>query len=276
MYLKAFIRILVNQQARDQRSAGLLFRVRSTSFLLFRCCGVTGGQDRGQDGGPEAVAFVVEVEAVGLEEFGAGLVVGAMVGSEHGGGDVDEVQARGGSAAVADEGIGGVHLGPEVPAGQAGLDGNIEDGGPGQGTADFGGEVFKVGQEHFGGFAGGDVVVAGVQDDGAGGIGEDDAVGVIFGIDEEGAAEAAVDGSEVGEGFLGIPQADAGAAYEEDRVWRRGLLGVETGEVINIRLPALGVGVISEGLAVQGDLCGSQARGIGTAGQGGYCKTETK
>lgn len=217
---------------------------------------------RGQDGGPEAVAFVVEVEAVGLEEFGAGLAIGV----EHGGGDVDEVQVRGGGAIVAEEGIGGVHLGPEVPAGQAGLDGDIEDGGVGQGATDGGGEGFKVGQEHVGGFAGGDVVVAGVQDDGARGVGEDDAVNVIFGIDEEGAAEAAVNGGEAGEGFLGIPQADAGTARKEDGPLGRGLLGVLAGEVIDIRLPALGVGVIGEGLAVQGDLFGGQAIGIGATG----------
>lgn len=250
--------------------------VRIIFISLDNYCGLTGGQDRGQNGGPEAVAFIVEVEAVGLEEFGTGLAAGAMVGLEHGCGDVDELQARGGGAVVADEGIGGVHLGPEVPAGQAGLDGDIEDGGPGQGGADGGGEGFKVGQEHGGRFAGGDVIVAGVKDNSARGVGNDDAVGVIFGIDEEGAAEAAIDGGEVGEGFLGIPQANAGAADEEDSVFGWGLLLVQAGEDIDVRLPALRLGVVGQRLPVQGDLFGGQARGIGAAGQGGYCKSETR
>ena len=79
--------------------------------------------------------------------------------------------------------------------------------------------VSIVGEDFVGRAAGGDVVVAGVEDDRARFVFEDDAVGEVVDVGDRRAAEAAVDDGQVGEGVGRLPEADRGAADEEDAVF---------------------------------------------------------
>ena len=76
---------------------------------------------------------------------------------------------------------------------------------------DFGDEFLKVGGDDLGGFAVADVIVAGLEKNDLGLVGDEDAVGVAVGV-EEGvfqfrAPKTALDGSILREGFFEIPHA---------------------------------------------------------------------
>ena len=94
-------------------------------------------------------------------------------------------------------------------------------------------EGLEIVEDAIGRAAGGEVVVAGVEDDHARFVFEDDAVGEVVDVGDRRAAEAAVDDGEVGEGVGRLPEADGGAADEEDRIRGRGVfvvVGFEGGD----------------------------------------------
>jgi len=182
---------------------------------------------------PEAVAFWREVEAVFFEEVGGGW----LAGFEHGGGGVEVVETLALLAEFLDGEVCLIHLGPEVPAFGAGFDGEEDDVGLGESGVDFFGEVLEIVDDDFGGLAFADVVIARVEEDGLGLIGEDDALGEVEGIFEFGAAEATVDRDEIGEGFLEVPEADAGGADEEVGLFRWGRFFVSGFKFGDVFLP---------------------------------------
>ncbi len=109
----------------------------------------------------------------------------------------------------------------QVPAFQAGFDGdeyhafalrNL--------IVDFLHETLKVAEHNFGGFAGVDVVIPGVQDNHAGAGSCDQTIEVVDRIIELGSAEAVIDSIQIRKGLRQIPQSDTGAADEDDiGVW---------------------------------------------------------
>jgi len=180
--------------------------------------------------GPQCVALAVEVESVRNEQFGSGPTLGV----EHGGGDVYVGESWIGRGEVADLFVGTLGQGPEVLAGGAGFDGDEVNVGVGQSAVGFADERFEFEEELFGRFAGGDVIVALVNEDLPGCIAPDESVGQGEQFVHLRPAEAAVDDVPVGEG-LGqvVPESEAGAADEEGGAggrWVSGVLGVEGGE----------------------------------------------
>jgi len=124
---------------------------------------------------PLAISFAVEMESVvdevlrigkpgGIEEDGEGVEIGPL------GIGIDDLMDL----------VIGLALGFEVfqPAGTA-LDGEIGATGVGKPFADAAPEFVEVGEDLFGGFAGGDVVVAFVDDDDGGIVGGDQGVEVF-------------------------------------------------------------------------------------------------
>ena len=96
---------------------------------------------------------------------------------------------------------------------------------------DFRAEGGEVGGDGLGRLAGLEVVVAGVNDDGARLAGDDDAVGVEDAVGKFGAAKAAVDRRDAREiPGEGSPFDDGGAADENDGVGGRWVCGVGLGE----------------------------------------------
>ena len=79
-------------------------------------------------------------------------------------------------------------------------------------------KLFVVFEDLFGSLSGSDVVVAFVEDDEFGFVGQDDAMGKFDGVGGLRAAEAAVDYGQVGEGFTGSPHANAGGADKQNGV----------------------------------------------------------
>ena len=119
-----------------------------------------------------------------------------------------------------------MHLGPEFPAGGAGFDGEVDDPRIWQSFADGVREGLEIGENAVGGAAGGEVVVARVEDDQARFVFEDDTVRIVKDVCNVRAAEAAVDDGETGEGVGGLPKTDRGAADEEDRILGRSVFAV--------------------------------------------------
>ena len=114
-----------------------------------------------------------------------------------------------------DREVGLVHLRPEVPAFNAGFDGEEDNVGFGECGVDFFDEALVVGDDGVDGFSFVDVVITGVEEDRFGLVGENDAVGEVDGVGELGAAEATVDGGDFREGFFEVPESDAGGSDEE-------------------------------------------------------------
>ena len=124
---------------------------------------------------PQAIAFAVEMESVvvevlrirepgGIEENGEGVEVGPL------GVGIDDLM----------DPVIGLALGFEVlEAAGACLDGEIGATGVGKPFTDAAPEFVEVGEDLFGGFAGGDVVVAFVDDDDGGIVGGDQGVEVF-------------------------------------------------------------------------------------------------
>ena len=187
---------------------------------------------------PDGVAFGVEVQAIVAEELFAGLAVGA----EQRRGDVDVAETVVRLREFFHAGIDCLHLRPEFPASDAGFDRQVENARAGEPVAYGAGKSLEVVENAVGRPAGGDVVVAGVEDDGARLVLEDDAVGVVVDVGDRGAAEAAVDDREAREAFGGLPEADAGAADEEDGIARDRILAVPLFEGGDFGFEAGGIG----------------------------------
>ena len=98
------------------------------------------------------------------------------------------------------------------------------------------------------------IVFAGVDDDRAWGVGNDDAVGVEDGVGEIGAAEAAV--QDRGERKIGRdrrPFTNRGAANENHRAQCGRLGGIGRGEGVDLRRPILRGGINARGEQERGD-----------------------
>lgn len=180
--------------------------------------------------GPKGVTERVEVESVGNEQFGSGPALGV----EHGGGDVNVGELWVGGGEVLNHLVGALGQGPEVLAGGAGFDGYEVDVGLGQSAVGFADKRFEFEEELFGRFAGGDVIVALVNEDLPGCVAPDESVGQSEQFVHLGSAEAAIDDVAVGKGVGQIvPESEAGAADEEGGAggrWVSGVPGVEGGE----------------------------------------------
>ena len=193
--------------------------------------------------GPDLVAPGVHVQTVVEEQLGPRLAIGA----EHRSGGVDV-----GEPCVAvdesvdesfDECVRLLHLGPKRPAGEARLHGQIDDLGVGELGVDQLDKLPKVARHLIGRLAVGNVVVAGVEYDRPGGVLEHDPRCEMVHVGSVRAAEAAVDHRELGEALSRLPQADARATDEEDRVFRRGILPVPGFEGRDVGSETRGIGV---------------------------------
>ncbi len=173
------------------------------------------------------------MESVFFEEVGGGW----LTGFEHGGGGVEVVEALALLAEFLDGEVCLIHLGPEFPAFDTGLDGEKDDIGLGESSVDFFDEFLEIVDDDFGGLPFADVVIARIEEDGFGLIGEDDAVGEVKGILEFGAAEASVDRDEIGKGIFEVPEPDAGGADEEVGLFRWGRFFVSSFKFGDVFLP---------------------------------------
>ena len=115
------------------------------------------------------------MEPVFFEEVAGGW----LTGFEHGGGGVEVVEALALLAEFLDGEVCLIHLGPEFPAFGTGLDGEKDDVGLGESSVDFFDEFLEIVDDDFGGLSFADVVIARIEEDGFGLIGEDDAVGEV-------------------------------------------------------------------------------------------------
>src|SRR6516162_10049225 len=98
-----------------------------------------------------------------------------------------------------------------------------------------GDESAEVGGDALRHFAGGDVVVTGVEDDQTRLVLEGDPRREMHGVGQVRAAETAIERGHPAEGLRQVPAADAGAADEDDAIFRRWRLAVallEGGDVL--------------------------------------------
>jgi len=153
------------------------------------------------------------MELVGDEEFRAGLALGV----EHRSGDVDEDAVPVFGALGGDQVVCAENVFADFRARGALFDREEDDLGLGQSGVDFGGDFLEITEDGFGGLAGLKVVFAGVDDDEARSVGENDAIDVKDAVGEFGAAEAAVDDRNAGEvGGEAAPAPNGGATDEDD------------------------------------------------------------
>ena len=155
--------------AHDQVREELLHRCVSRKMRprsYFRCIRLfrrSRLQQLGEQAIPRLVAFVVHVQAVVAEEFSLRLAVGAE--ERRGGVDVGE-RALFLLRKLFDAGVDFLHLRPHFPAGDAGFDREVNEWRVGQvARARLGEKCFEVAEDAVGRAAGGDVVVAGIEDD---------------------------------------------------------------------------------------------------------------
>ena len=167
---------------------------------------------------PQGVANLGEMQAVFLEQVWHGFAVLA----EHGRCGVEVVKVRVLLAELADGFVGAPHPRPELPAFEARFDREEGEVGIGKFGAHFGCKGLVVSHHLSGAFAVVDVVIAGVEKDGTGFVGEHDAVEVVDRVGEFGAPKSAVEGGEIRKRLLEIPATNAGASDEENEIlgWR--------------------------------------------------------
>ena len=108
-----------------------------------------------------------------------------------------------------------VHFWPQIPPLETGLNGDKDDVGFWECPVNFGDKFLKVGGDDLGGLAVVDVIVAGVEKNDLGLVGDEDAVGVEKGVFQFRAPKSAVDGSILREGFFKIPHAGARGSDKE-------------------------------------------------------------
>ena len=159
--------------------------------------------------------------------------------AEHRGGDVQDREVGIILRQCFDLPVRAIHFGPAIPAPRGGLDGDEVDGQSRLGGPQLGHELLEVSGDVLRRLARalGEVVVAGVDHHGLRRIGEDDSVRVVEHVRHVGAPEAAFNrgqGSHVG--FQGVPEADTGAAHEDDPAGLGGAFSVTFLEGDNRRL----------------------------------------
>jgi len=124
-----------------------------------------------------------------------------------------------------------------MPAGRAGFDGQVHDARFGKFRADFLDERLAVGEDLLRCFAGGEIIVPGVKDDGFGLIRDDDAVGKKCGIGKVRTAESAIDDFQIGKNpARAFSKSESWNCRRKDGVPRRGLVRSPGLESLDLRL----------------------------------------
>lgn len=189
-----------------------------------------------QKSGPDFVAVVIEVQVIVCQQVFAGFTGGI----ETGGPGIDKDGERVCFAEFADELIGFDGFVSNGPAFDAGFDAEEHNFAAAGECLCFVHEQLKVVEHGFGRFAGVEVIVACVEDDGVWFGGSYEAFEEVDGVSQLRAAEAVVDGVESGKGLMNFPAADGGAADEHDvTCWWRAF-GERLFEFLDVRFPAFG------------------------------------
>ena len=164
-------------------------------------------QPRSDKVAPEFVACGAHVELILHIEFRAG----ELIASDHGGRDIDAIDAGVVGSDLSEGGVGPLHFRPLSPEGGTGFDGEEEELAAGEFALEFLDEAEGVCDDVLCASAMPEIVLAGVEHESLRLIGEDEAIEVVEGVQEARATKASIEALVMvgGEVFFQAPEANA-------------------------------------------------------------------